>query len=1332
MRKYRREIFLFIIALVIVLGGLFFTQNYILSQAVCELGTYRCAGDCMLQECTFVYLPGMDIGWMDKENCCAIEPQCGGYGCDYDQKPAGIKCELQLNPWNSCVALFCVDDPTCRQDECSPEGATTCNNDNKMICEPDGDGVLVWVFQESCLISGDSCGYGNCSFDQIATGYCSGGIGSAICSYICEDCEGDTSCRGMGCADNERPQWSCSTNECTYSCVLDAGCSLDKCSPKGITRCSGTGNGYDICSDCNGDGWLEWCGFQSCVGDAFCGAETCFDDEKPAWYCSEGNCYHLCVYDESCFSCSDECSDGTFRCFGNVTQTCGSCDDDNCLEWCDGGDCSNNPSVPGAMDCTDNQRPVWFCAIGAEGAYCDYYCDDLDCVDECSSGASRCSGNVVQTCGSCDDDNCLEWCDGGDCSSRPTNCAYGSCSLNQTPSWYCFAGDCLYNCYEDSNCCADECSSGSFQCSGSFIQTCGGCDSDNCLDWCIGEDCSTRSTDCGYGGCNAAQRADNWRCENGGCAYDCDYDDACFLDDCSPAGAVQCSGDTVQTCGDCDSDPALEWCDDEDCSSKPAGCGLGGCPDTERSSWSCQEGACYFDCAIDPACDTCDDECSPGGAVQCFDSDHTQTCGLYENDDDCLEWSSPESCTGDSSCGGGGCGFEQRSVWSCDNGFCVHSCEDDPSCEQVPECEDDCFDLGRTQCSDGFNFVTCGDYDEDYCLDLSLPEVCTGDTSCGYEACENDEKPSWYCDDSIGFCGYECNKDSECGSACDDKCSFKGELRCFDQIRTQMCDDYNDDGCLEWSPPDSCIDDLSCSFGNCNDDAKPSWQCSQGYCIYDCFENDDCCTNECSLSAVKCADNSHSQVCGYYDDDKCLEWSSESLCEGSEACDYGDCSENQRPDWRCSGNSCTYTCIDDETCSTGMPCEDDCSEGQVQCFDDNHEQICSQYDDNDCLDWSYPGVCEGDLSCGYGDCSVGQKPNWYCIEEQGCGYSCLDDSSCIVCEDECLARWLTRCTDENYKQVCGYYYDTDPCLEWYPPELCGGDTSCSYENCDDDQKPVWYCGDNICQYECREDSSCVSDYIKKFRKDCHEDDIYWFDSRDQVQDKYEECEDDNSDTIDGCKNGKCFNWTEEERYCQIEDHCGDGACNCDEDVYVCFEDCEFANLAISVFVKEDSEREWKDASTFSPKDKIDVLLTIFNDSNDDFDNILVQVQLPQEVVYDEGLKIGDVSLKEGSILDGINIGFLPARAEKAISFEAKVSSQAEVGVETEVIGLVKVADIFNSDAADITIEKVKRGFWEIIKWFLTRWYIWLLLWIILVVFLYWFLKRKNRKEKDYL
>ena len=143
----------------------------------------------------------------------------------------------------------------------------------------------------------------------------------------------------------------------------------------------------------------------------------CKSANKPASTlikCSSGCQDGACVVTNPC---TNECSSaGTKQCSGNGYQVCGNYDSDSCLEW------SSVTSCGASQLCSNGQ------CITPPPA----------CTDECSSGSTRCNGNIVQTCGSYDSDSCLEWpsstTGSGNtaCSGSTPYCSNGACVQGQT------------------------------------------------------------------------------------------------------------------------------------------------------------------------------------------------------------------------------------------------------------------------------------------------------------------------------------------------------------------------------------------------------------------------------------------------------------------------------------------------------------------------------------------------------------------------------------------------------------------------------------------------------------------------------------------------------------------------------------------------------------------------------------------------------------------------------------------------------------------------------------------------------------------------------------
>jgi len=272
--------------------------------------------------------------------------------------------------------------------------------------------------------------------------------------------------------------------------------------------------------------------------------------------------------------------------------------------------------------------------------------------------------------------------------------------------------------------------------------------------------------------------------------------------------------------------------------------------------------------------------------------------------------------------------------------------------------------------------------------------------------------------------------------------------------------------------------------------------------------------------------------------------------------------------------------------SSSPSCTDKCSySGQTRCYDRTHRQICGNYDSDSCLEWSSPRFCSGSTSCGYGTCDDDERPNRYCSGGK-CVYSCDYDSSCVSscecskgpCCDGCHYRPSTRICDFETKTQYGCPWGLD----------CGADvakrTKTRFQYCSGNSSQCsgswhkwlpwtnWkisdYCSSNeVCivgNSQCQYSSSCAGYYSKAYRKDCYDNDIYWFDSNGARQDKYQECLDDNACTVDGCENSTCFNILKcdgttceigSPDYCENCEHCGDDICNCEENNDTCSKDC---------------------------------------------------------------------------------------------------------------------------------------------------------------------------------
>ncbi len=318
--------------------------------------------------------------------------------------------------------------------------------------------------------------------------------------------------------------------------------------------------------------------------------------------------------------------------------------------------------------------------------------------------------------------------------------------------------------------------------------------------------------------------------------------------------------------------------------------------------------------------------------------------------------------------------------------------------------------------------------------------------------------------------------DEEVALSCRDEC-YAGERKCVDNTNGYIiCDNYNDDICLEWpKEATSCPEGSACSEGYClgtGDDAckRGKKRCDtevNGYevCEYvdtvlkwgsvtPCKAGTYCrggecadCQDKCTAGSKRCSPTSNSvEMCLVNKENGCLEWQESQPCVGNTVCSgssctlpekcYDDCFSDQAI---CEGNGyrvcgqydndpCSefgpiIYCPYGEYCSNGRcdpECVNECSvEGQRECYN-NGFRICANVDSDPCLDWSY-NPCPLDESCSLGECAP------------------LD-----LCTDECQTKTCTA--DGRHYQECGQY-DIDKCADLGPAQACEPNFECIEGEC---------------------------------------------------------------------------------------------------------------------------------------------------------------------------------------------------------------------------------------------------------------------------------------------
>jgi len=182
-------------------------------------------------------------------------------------------------------------------------------------------------------------------------------------------------------------------------------------------------------------------------------------------------------------------------------------------------------------------------------------------------------------------------------------------------------------------------------------------------------------------------------------------------------------------------------------------------------------------------------------------------------------------------------------------------------------------------------------------------------------------------------------------------------------------------------------------------------------CEY-CYEVSD----ECSYSGqTRCYDSTRRQICGNYDSNPGLEWSSPKKCSGITSCGYGRCDSDERPYRYCSGGDCIYRCEYDSSCAKSS-CE--CSEGPC-CDGCNYRP--STFVCNSEIQTQYG--CPWGLSCG---ADVGKKT------KSRFKYCSGDSAEC----SESWSSWLDW-TSWRIADSCG---TTEVC--WVGNSQCQYSSSC--------------------------------------------------------------------------------------------------------------------------------------------------------------------------------------------------------------------------------------------------------------------------------------------------
>lgn len=997
-------------------------------------------------------------------NCCKTNAECSdGNVCN-----GAETCNLATHTCVAGTPLSCGDSNVCTNDSCHPvNGCQYANNTSSCT---DGNACTT---NDTC--SGGSCVGGappNCNDGNVCTTDSCNNMTGCVNSNNnnpCSDgnaCTTNDTCSGGSCAGGPAPDCN-DGNVCTTdTCDTSLGCLH--------------ANNNSPCSDGSACTTSDTCSGGSCVGGP---APNCDDMNQ----CTNDSCSPMvgCVNTNS--SNGTACGDSGM----------GACDDP---DTCDGfGNCVNNHDADGTScsdgiycngaeicvdgECEPGTPPTPCCETSAD---CDDHnvCTGVEtCVNHvCVLGTPlSCGDSNVCTTDSCDpingcmnsnntdpcDDNnaCTanDQCSGGVCGGGPVVCSDGNpCT---TDSCNMVTG-CVYTnntlpC-NDGNACTTNDTCGGGTCNGGAAPNCNdnnvctndtcspmtGCvHSDNTLPCDDGDACTTSDT-CAGGSCV------------GGPAPDCDDSNECTNDACnSMAGCVHTNKPSGTTCGD----SADTNCDNPDTCN-----GLGSCQANHESNGTscgdgifcngaetCVGGECTAGTPVPNCCDT-NAECNDGdvcdGVETCNLGTHTCVPGtMLDCDDD-------EVCTTDSCHPITGCQYVDNS----------DPCDDENECTTNDTCSNgSCAGGPPPNCDDGNVCTTDSCNVATGCVNTNNTQPCSDNNACT----TNDTCSGGSC---VGGPAPNCNDGNVCTT---DTCDpFLG---CVNANNTNPCTDgsactLNDTcqgGTCVGGPPPNCDDGNICTTDGCHPvlgckHDNNTMQCDDGNA---CTDHHDRCEDGACVGgpAVNCDDGN---VCTTDTCDTllgCQHSDNTSTCDDGNACTTND---------TCAGGSCVGGPA--PNCDDGNVCTTDVCDNVLGCLHVNNTNSCN--DGN---------ACTTNDTCGGGSCHGGAPPvcndgnvctTDTCSPMVGCVYTnnsvpCNDGNACTTSDTcaggSCVGGSAPNCDDGNVctndechpNLGCVWIDNTDPCSDGSEcttndtcsggvchggaPLICNDNNQCTIDTC---------------------------------------------------------------------------------------------------------------------------------------------------------------------------------------------------------------------------------------------------------------------------------------------
>ena len=355
----------------------------------------------------------------------------------------------------------------------------------------------------------------------------------------------------------------------------------------------------------------------------------------------------------------------------------------------------------------------------------------------------------------------------------------------------------------------------------------------------------------------------------------------------------------------------------------------------------------------------------------------------------------------------------------------------------------------------------------------------------------------------------------------------------------------------------------------------------------------------------------------------------------------------------------------------------------------------------------------------------------------------------------CTPNSTQRCVGNNL-----YWFDScgnQGSVSQYCPNGCYGNACQNYVN-NSYNNNYWYdsCGNQqdlsqtcsgtniVCKYsQCVYQAPYVApaptpapQYSAHYRIACYANSLYWYDSYGRTTGLYKDCSDSNSCTLDSCGSGKCSNILK----------CDGSTCavgSADYNTY-CAANSNNQNsqnnqgslngqnnnsqnntinsgmLSISFFAKPtEGASQWQKTVGVGSDGQVYFMISVVNNSGSQINNLNVSANIPTEISSLGNLQIDGVQVS-GDIVAGVSIGSLSPGGAKSITFEGKTQSISMPAIK-QAVATVSAVGQSQSDsvsvnfataqsAASVSSSSSTSDIWSFIR----RWYLWILVGLVLV------------------